>query len=620
LPSGNPATPTGIANINSTVTTPFTLRVIPRDQHTISRKDVSPNALRVLYRLREAGFGAYLVGGAVRDLLVGGRPKDFDVATDATPEQIKQLFRNCRLIGRRFRLAHVVFGREIIEVATFRANIDDGSGDREVENGMLVRDNVYGSIEDDAVRRDFTCNALYYAIEDFSVRDYVGGFEDVLARRMKLIGDPEQRYREDPVRMLRAVRLAAKLDFGIEPATAEPIPRLAGLLEEAAPARLFEEVLKLFLSGHGVASFEGLERHGLLPALFPESAAALKSNRSGALRRFVIEGLRSTDERVANDEPVSPAFLFALLLWPAFCRTLIALQRQGLAPEEAQRRAADRVTLHQLTTIALPRRFSLPMQEIWLLQSRFASRQRKRVFRTLTHPRFRAAFDFLVLRQAASSEHAADIAFWREAQQQSGRELESSLDSLHAEGAAEEGAAPRRRRRRRRSSSARVLGPSRAGNRRRRHRPRCARTCPARSCANCSPKRPATACSPPRPPAARRRRPWPGASSKPASATTSSSPRAKTPTPWRWASTATVKAPNVVSPPWWRRASRRGSSATGSRPPPAGGWTWPMPTPPARRICTSAAARRSGRRWSARACARMPPGRTAGAPRGPLPL
>ncbi len=457
LPLGNPVNPTGSATINSTVTTPFTLHVIPRDQHTISRKDISPNALRVLYRLRESGFGAYLVGGAVRDLLVGGRPKDFDVATDATPEQVKQLFRNCRLIGRRFRLAHVVFGREIIEVATFRANSDDGSGDREVENGMLVRDNVYGSIEDDAVRRDFTCNALYYAIEDFSVRDYTGGFEDVLARRMKLIGDPEQRYREDPVRMLRAVRLAAKLRFEIEPATAEPIPRLAGLLNEAAPARLFEEVLKLFLSGHGVASFEGLERYGLLAVLFPESAAALKSNRSGALRRVLIEGLRNTDERVANEEPVSPAFLFALLLWPAFCRNLIALQRQGLAPEEAQRRAADRVTLHQLTTIALPRRFSLPMQEIWLLQSRFGSRQRKRVFRTLAHPRFRAAFDFLALRQAGSDEHQEDIAFWREAQQQKGPELESALEAAQAE-TAEEGDAPRRRRRRRRRS-----GPAAAG-------------------------------------------------------------------------------------------------------------------------------------------------------------
>ncbi|MEG1680699.1 MAG: polynucleotide adenylyltransferase PcnB, partial [Stenotrophomonas sp.] len=307
MPLGNPVNPTGSANINSIVTTPFTVRVIPRDQHTISRRDISPNALRVLYRLRESGFGAYLVGGAVRDLLVGGRPKDFDVATDATPEQVKQLFRNCRLIGRRFRLAHVVFGREIIEVATFRANSDDGSDRQTDDGGRLLRDNVYGSIEEDAIRRDFTANALYYAIEDFSVRDYTGGFEDVMARRMKLIGDPEQRYREDPVRMLRAVRLAAKLNFEIEAATAEPIPRLASLLGEAAPARLFEEVLKLFLSGHGVASFEGLERYGLLAVLFPESAAALKSNRTGALRRILIEGLRNTDERVANEEPVSPA-------------------------------------------------------------------------------------------------------------------------------------------------------------------------------------------------------------------------------------------------------------------------------------------------------------------------
>jgi poly(A) polymerase len=351
-------------------------------------------------------------------------------------------------------LAHVVFGREIIEVATFRANIDDGSGDRELDNGRLVRDNVYGSIEDDAVRRDFTCNALYYAIEDFSVRDYVGGFEDVQARLMKLIGDPEQRYREDPVRMLRAVRLAAKLDFTIEEATAEPIPRLGGLLSEAAPARLFEEILKLFLSGHAVAGFESLERYGLFSTLFPESGAALRSNRSGALRRMLIEGLRNTDARVANDEPVSPAFLFALLLWPAFCKTLMGLQAQGVQAEEAQRRAADRVTVHQLERVALPRRFSLPMQEIWLLQSRFSSRQRKRVSRTLSHPRFRAAFDFLVLRQSASTDHEADIAFWQEAQQSLPHELSTGIDVAHDElGPTDEsGAAPRRRRRRRRGA------------------------------------------------------------------------------------------------------------------------------------------------------------------------
>ncbi len=427
------------------------LQTIPRDQHNVSRRDISPNALRVLYRLREGGFDAFLVGGAVRDLLIGGHPKDFDVATNATPEEVKGLFRNCRLIGRRFRLAHVVYGREIIEVATFRANTDDGSGDRELhEGGRLLRDNVYGTIEDDAVRRDFTANALYYAIEDFSVRDYVGGFEDVRNRLMRLIGDPETRYREDPVRMLRAVRLAAKLDFEIEPATAAPIPVLAPLLRESAPARLFEECLKLFLSGNAVKSFLGLERHGLLPALLPETAAALKSNRSGALRKMVLEGLKNTDARVANDEPVSPAFLFALLLWPAYCRALMALQAQGMHTAEAQRRAADRVTVHQLETIALPRRFSLPMQEIWLLQSRFSMRQRKRVFRTLAHPRFRAAFDFLGLRLTASDEHAEDVAFWREAQANPGDAV--AIAELETERAAQADDAeePRKRRRRRR--------------------------------------------------------------------------------------------------------------------------------------------------------------------------
>ncbi|HVI59221.1 MAG TPA: polynucleotide adenylyltransferase PcnB [Luteimonas sp.] len=438
---------------------PVALRVVPRDQHPISRKDISPNALRVLYRLREGGYQAFLVGGAVRDLLVGGHPKDFDIATSATPEEVKHLFRNCRLIGRRFRLAHVVFGREIIEVATFRANSDDGSGDRQVhDDGRLLRDNVYGSIEDDAVRRDFTANALYYTVDDFSVHDYVGGYEDVRNRVLKLIGDPGARYAEDPVRMLRAVRLAAKLGFRIDDATAAPIPSLAPLLADAAPARLFEECLKLFLSGHGEESFLGLERFGLLAVLFPESAAALTSNRSGALRRVVLAGLRGTDARVRADEPVSPAFLFALLLWPAYCRALIALQGQGVHAAEAQRRAADRVTVHQLATIALPRRFSLPMQEIWLLQARLSlaqsgQRQRKRVTRLLAHPRFRAAFDFLVLRQAGSDDHAEDIAFWRDAQRDPDNAIALHPEPEDVEGDGGESPAPRRRRRRRRPAA-----------------------------------------------------------------------------------------------------------------------------------------------------------------------
>jgi len=434
-------------------------RVVPREAHGISRKDISPNALRVLYRLREGGFASFLVGGAVRDLLIGGHPKDFDVATDATPEQVKSLFRNCRLIGRRFRLAHVIYGREIIEVATFRANEDDGSGDREtVSEGRLSRDNVYGTVEDDAVRRDFTANALYYAIEDFSVRDYVGGFEDVQARVLKLIGDPEARYREDPVRMLRAVRLASKLDFSIDPDAAEPIPRLATLLTGSAPARLFDECLKMFMAGHAEKSFLSLERHGLLPALFPETAKALDTNRSGALRATLIQALRSTDQRVAEDRPVTPAFLFAALLWPAYCRELAVLQKNGVDPLVAQQRAADRVTLHQAERIALPRRFSLPMQEIWLLQPRFTQRLRKRVFRLLAHPRFRAAFDFLELRMSGNPEIAEDVAFWREAQLQSPEHLAETLESKREfGGAAHESDAVRqapRKRRRRRSSGA----------------------------------------------------------------------------------------------------------------------------------------------------------------------
>src|SRR3546814_7885949 len=245
--------------------------------------------------------------------MVGGHPKDFDIATSATPEEVKHLFRNCRLIGRRFRLAHVVFGREIIEIATFRANVDDGSGDRQVhDDGRLLRDNVYGMIQDDAVRRGFTGHALYHTCYDFSVDDYVGGFEDVQNKVLRLIGDRETRYHEDPVRMRRVVRFAAKLGFSIDEATAAPVPALAPLLADTAPARLFEECLKLFLSGYAEQSFLGLERFGLLAVLFPESAAALKSNRSGALRRVAVAVLRGPDARVRADEPVSPAFLFEI--------------------------------------------------------------------------------------------------------------------------------------------------------------------------------------------------------------------------------------------------------------------------------------------------------------------
>jgi len=435
-------------------------RSVSRDAHNISRKQLSQSALRVLYKLNEAGFDAYLVGGAVRDLLVGGHPKDFDVATNATPEQVKALFRNCRLIGRRFRLAHVIYGPEIIEVATFRANTDDGTGDRELhEGGRVLRDNVYGTIEDDAVRRDFTVNALYYGVRDFAVLDYVGGWEDVQHRTLRLIGDPELRYREDPVRMLRAVRLSAKLGFSIDPASAAPIPRLAALIAEAPPARLFDEMLKMFLGGHGEASFEGLAQHGLLAVVFPETAAALMDDSDGRQRAMLRKALANTDERVRSGKTVTPAFLFAALLWPAFRRELGLLAEQGLDPLAMQQRAADRVTLHQAHRIAMPRRFSIPMQEIWLLQARFDIRQRKRVFRLLAHPRFRAAYDFLALRVTEQPELAEPVAFWTEAQTLSHDGLAERLataprPSAPAEDAIASPPTRKRPRRRRRHTSA----------------------------------------------------------------------------------------------------------------------------------------------------------------------
>ena len=430
-----------------TSTTSLKANIMSRDEHRISRRDISQPALNVLYGLHDAGYEGYLVGGAVRDLLLGGKPKDFDIATNATPEQVKSIFRNSRLIGRRFRLAHVIFGRELVEVATFRANDDDGSGGRQTEEGgRLIRDNVYGSIEDDAVRRDFTVNALYYTVDGFVVKDFVGGLDDIKARQLRLIGDPEQRYREDPVRMLRAVRLAAKLGFSIEQSAAEKIQPLAGLLETSAPARLFDECLKLFLTGHAESVFGLLEHYGLLSSLVPDSVKAMNSNRSGALRTIVVDALRNTDLRVAEDKPVTPAFLFAALLWPAYCLELAKLERSGVELAAAQHKAADHLIIRQVQRIALPRRFSLPMQEIWLLQARFAQRQKKRVLRFLQHPRFRAAFDFFQLRAQSTEELREDLAFWIEAQDAAPEELADRLD------AKSDSVKPKRRRRVRKKS------------------------------------------------------------------------------------------------------------------------------------------------------------------------
>lgn len=442
---------------------PLTPRVIPREQHSLSRKNISKAALRVLYRLHDSGFAAFLVGGAVRDLLLGGHPKDFDVATDATPEQVKSLFRNCRIIGRRFRLAHVVFGSEIIEVATFRGTGEDGDGegDRHIVDGRIVRDNIWGTIEEDAVRRDFRVNALYYDIADFSVRDDVGGMQDLQDRTMRLIGDPELRYREDPVRMLRAARLAAKLDFTIDPAAAAPFATLGHLLGEAAPARLFDESLKLFLSGHGLKSFRMLERCGLLKFLFPATARALERG-DHALRALVEQGLANTDARIAEGKSVTPAFLYAVLLWGEVRDQANGWIAKGYEATEAWQQAAVRVVAEQCQRVAIPRRFTFTMEEIWSLQPRFEQIQRKRVFRLISHPRFRAAFDFLLLR-AHESEGMRELgAWWAHAQQLPPEMLAAALGGggvpVHEPTAPS--SAPVRKRRRRRKTGGRGKGDS----------------------------------------------------------------------------------------------------------------------------------------------------------------
>lgn len=442
-------------------------RVIPREQHNLSRKQISRGALKVLYGLKDAGFRACLVGGAVRDLLLGRQPKDFDIATDATPEEVRKIFRNSRLIGRRFRLAHVVFGPEIIEVATFRGTGDgDGNGDRSVVDGRILRDNVWGTIEEDALRRDFRVNALYYDIADFSVIDFVGGIEDLRDRTLRLIGDPATRYREDPVRMLRAARLAAKLEFTIDAAAAAPFAELGNLLADAPPARLFDECQKMFLAGYGVASFRMLRQCGLLRQLFPGTARALTHDDAGVLLALIERGLAGTDARVHDGRPVTPAFLFAVLLWGEVEALARNFQDEGVVRSLAWQRAAHRVMGEQGKRVAIPRRFGYAIEEIWALQPRFAERTRKRVFRLMSHPRFRAAYDFLLLRGGESDELRELGEWWTQAQAVPPDQLSASLASkTHAPKSAdaeagEATAKPKRRRRRRRSKSDKDAAPT----------------------------------------------------------------------------------------------------------------------------------------------------------------
>ncbi len=419
-------------------------RRIPRSDHPISRAQFTPGTLRTLYGLKDAGYEAYVVGGGVRDFLAGQVPKDFDVATNAHPDEIRRIFRSCRLVGRRFMIAHVRWGQEVVEVTTFRGAITDEHV--RDETGRILADNQYGTLETDAFRRDFTVNALYYDIRDYSIVDFTGGLEDLQRRLIRLIGDPETRYREDPVRMLRAVRIANKLGFAIERETAAPIPKLAVLLREIPPARLFDEVIKLLQCREALLNLDDLHRYGLLAHLLPVTDAALAHE---PYARFIRAALANTAERIASDQSVSPAFLYATLLWPGVVpeyRRLTSVE--GQHPNVAIVQAGETVLAQTQQHIVIPKRFSLPMREIWHLQPRFADARIGRAKRLLAHPRFRAAYDFLLLRAAAGEVPQALADWWTQAQAGSLPPGPPPVNTQDAQASA--ASAPRKRRRRRR--------------------------------------------------------------------------------------------------------------------------------------------------------------------------
>jgi poly(A) polymerase len=409
---------------------------VPREKHGLAREALSPAAAKVCAALREGGFSAYVVGGAVRDLLLGIAPKDFDVATDARPEQVKPLFRRALIIGRRFRLVHVLMGPETVEVSTFRA-ADTETAEKD-EHGRVLRDNVFGTIEEDARRRDFTVNALYYDPATEEVVDFHGGLADLKKRTLRVIGDPQTRYREDPVRMLRAVRLAAKLGLTLDPQTRAPIRDMAPLMERVPPARLFDEMLKLLLSGHASACLRHLRDVGLHKGLLPLLDVILEQPLG---ERFVTLALAQTDERVLAERPVSPAFLFAALLWHEVLAAWKARQGRGERPMMALENAMDEVLDTQCAKLAITRKLTATMREVWAMQPRFEQRAGSRAFRLLEAPRFRMAYDFLALR-AASGEVPADLEEWWRAFQ--GADSEARRAMLLPE------TAPRKRRRRRR--------------------------------------------------------------------------------------------------------------------------------------------------------------------------
>ncbi|NNL63815.1 MAG: polynucleotide adenylyltransferase PcnB [Woeseiaceae bacterium] len=422
-------------------------RIIPRPEHNVTRREFSDSALKVLYRLHKAGYQAFLVGGCVRDAMLELHPKDFDVATDATPDEVKALFRNCRLIGRRFRLAHVRFGREVIEVATFRAAAihehDDHHSD---EEGRILRDNVYGTIDEDVWRRDFTCNALYYNIADFSIWDYTGGFEDIEQERIVLIGDPEKRMREDPVRMLRAIRFAAKLDFEIDEKVIRAIDHHAHLLPNVPAARLFDEFLKLFQAGNAERTFDLLYDHHLFDEMFPATAKEIEENKE--FWHFTRAALQNTDRRVQEGKSVTPMFLLGVFLWWPV-KELAAIRRaeEKMSESQSLALAAYEIVAQQQRRISIPKRFTVPMREMLSLQPRFELKRGKRAMKLLNHRRFRAAYDFMVLLADAGLADKETAKFWTDVQTQSAAERAASFE-VGQPGTSGKKRGPRRRRRR----------------------------------------------------------------------------------------------------------------------------------------------------------------------------
>ena len=424
--------------------------ILKAGEHPIKPRDISSGASKIVDILEEHKFQAYVVGGCVRDILLGRHPKDFDVATNATPEEVKSLFRRARIVGRRFQIVHVHMGRDLVEVTTFRANHGGGSGRGAMQSdqGMLLRDNVFGDINEDAQRRDFTVNALYYHPRDNTLYDYADGLGDIEARSLRIIGDPETRFREDPVRMLRAARFAGKLGFTVEPVTGAPIRQLAPLLREIPAARLFDEWLKLFLSGHALATFRVLREYGLFRELFPLVDPMLDEG-DGFYLRFVEQALTNTDERIRDDKRVTPAFLLAALLWPPVVKATDHFLAKGENPAMAMQKAGGQVVAHQVDRIAIPRRFSQPMREIWDLQQRLPLRHGRRADHLLEVPRFRAGYDFVLLREQAG-EQLGDLGrWWTRYQEADEHERQAMVKAVESQGS---GKPPQRRRRRRKPS------------------------------------------------------------------------------------------------------------------------------------------------------------------------